>query len=133
MTLTLTRAAAASTSSARSTPTRIRPTGSTPRARQACGKQTFLPFPFLARSRPSSAPWSRETKKIGYGTANSASIDFTIENGVLQTDAFEATSATFRLGAKGQVDLRTMEVAADATINLKGAAGILLSPMSKTA
>ena len=70
-------------------------------------------------------------RKVGYGMANSAGLDFVVRKGVLETDSFEALSPAFRLGVKGQVDLKSMELAADATMNLKGAAGILFSPVSK--
>jgi hypothetical protein len=70
-------------------------------------------------------------QKIGYGVANSASLGFVVEKGVLETDSFEALSPLFRLGVNGQIDLRSMEMVADATINLKGAVGILFSPLSK--
>lgn len=88
-------------------------------------------IPFLGPLSPIISAILPGGRKIGYGVANSASVDFVVEKGVLETDSFEALSPAFRLGVKGQVDLRNMEVAADATMNLKGAAGILLSPVSK--
>lgn len=71
----------------------------------------------------------RELKS--YGVAHTANMGFDVRDGVLRTDSLEALTKAFRLSVDGEIDLESYEIAADASLNLKGAPGILLSPVSK--
>jgi len=69
--------------------------------------------------------------KAGYSVARTASMDFKLNKGKLSTDSLEALTPAFRLNVVGEVDLKEGVIAADATMNLRGAPGFILSPVSK--
>jgi hypothetical protein len=70
-------------------------------------------------------------EKVGYSTARNAAATFKMVGGRLTMDNFEATTRTFRLMASGVMDIARNHVDLKARVNLRGAPGLLLYPVSK--
>jgi hypothetical protein len=69
--------------------------------------------------------------RIAYSVARQAEASFTVSRGRVALHGFEAATRTFRLTADGSVDAVRDSVDIDARINLRGAPGMLLYPVSK--
>jgi hypothetical protein len=69
--------------------------------------------------------------KLIYSIAREATADIKVENGMAMTDKFEAQTSTFKLLVSGLVDYTKDRVDLTARMNLRGAPGILLFPVSK--
>jgi AsmA-like C-terminal region len=69
--------------------------------------------------------------RIAYSVARKATASFRVANGRVSTKDFEAATRTFRLSASGVVDVARNFVDLDARVNLRGAPGLLLYPVSK--
>ena len=69
--------------------------------------------------------------KLIYSVAREASADIVVEKGVARTDKFEAQTTTFKLLVSGMVDFLNDRVDMTARMNLRGAPGLLLFPVSK--
>ena len=82
---------------------------------------------------PLSKPVQARLPKIhdDFSVAREANLRFSVTDGMLKTDNFEAKTNTFQLKGSGSVDLHTQELNCDATLNMRGAVGALLAPVSK--
>lgn len=69
--------------------------------------------------------------RIAYSTARKADATFRASRGRVTMSSFEAATRTFRLTADGIIDVERDSVDVDARINLRGAPGLLLYPVSK--
>ena len=69
--------------------------------------------------------------RIAYSVARKADASFRVSRGRVSLHAFEAATRTFRLTADGTLDVVRDSVDFDARINLRGAPGLLLYPVSK--
>jgi hypothetical protein len=69
--------------------------------------------------------------KLIYSVAREATADIKVENGTARTDKFEAQTSTFKLLVNGIVDYAKDRVDLTARMNLRGAPGLLLFPVSK--
>lgn len=69
--------------------------------------------------------------RIAYSTARKADAAFRASRGRVTMSHFEAATRTFRLTADGIIDVVRDSVDVDARINLRGAPGLLLYPVSK--
>ncbi len=69
--------------------------------------------------------------QLAYSVARKATTTFSIKEGVVTLPDFEASTRTFKLMASGSVDLIRSRVDAKARVNLRGAPGFLLYPVSK--
>ncbi len=69
--------------------------------------------------------------RIAYSVARQADASYTVSRGQVTLHGFEAATRTFRLTADGTVDLLRDSVDVDARLNLRGAPGLLLYPVSK--
>ncbi len=70
-------------------------------------------------------------EKIGYSVARAATSKFTVEEGKVKLEDFEAATNAFRLKVSGEVDYLKDKVDFLARVNLRGAPGMLLFPVSK--
>ncbi|MFV1994250.1 MAG: AsmA-like C-terminal region-containing protein [Verrucomicrobiales bacterium] len=66
-----------------------------------------------------------------YSIAREASANFTIKEGIISTDDFEALTSAFRLSGGGSINCINQAVKFDARMNARGAPGLLLLPVSK--
>ncbi len=69
--------------------------------------------------------------KLIYSVAREATADIKVENGTAMTEKFEAQTSTFKLLVNGIVDYAKDRVDLNARMNLRGAPGVLLFPVSK--
>ena len=69
--------------------------------------------------------------KLIYSVAREATADIKVENGTAMTEKFEAQTSTFKLLVSGLVDYTKDRVDLTARMNLRGAPGLLLFPVSK--
>lgn len=69
--------------------------------------------------------------KLIYSTAREAIADIVVENGTASTKNFEAQTSTFKLVVDGLIDYMNNRVDMNARMNLRGAPGLLLYPVSK--
>ena len=69
--------------------------------------------------------------RIAYSVARKATAAFRASRGRVMMNDFEAATRTFRLTASGVMDVARDSVDIDARINLRGAPGLLLYPVSK--
>ncbi len=69
--------------------------------------------------------------KPGYSIVKEASADFTLKSGIAHTENLEALGTTFKFKSNGTIGLADKKIDMDASFDLRGAAGILLSPVSK--
>lgn len=68
---------------------------------------------------------------VGYSVARSATTTVTVAEGKVMLPDFEAATGTFKLTASGNVDYLRDRVDFLARVNLRGAPGLLLYPVSK--
>lgn len=66
-----------------------------------------------------------------YSVAREATANLVVEKGTARTDKFEAQTSTFKLLVSGLVDFMNDRVDMTARLNLRGAPGLLLFPVSK--
>ena len=69
--------------------------------------------------------------KPGHSVAKEASADFTLLDGIVRTENFEALTPAFRFKSSGSVKLSDKRVNLDTSFHIRGPAGILLAPVSK--
>ena len=69
--------------------------------------------------------------RIAYSVARKATATFRAARGRVTMADFEAATRTFRITASGVMDIVNDAVDIDARINLRGAPGLLLFPVSK--
>ncbi len=69
--------------------------------------------------------------RAGYSVAREASMSFTMKDGVLKTDDFEALTRAFRLVGNGELGFVDNWIDFDAKIQIRGTAGVLLGPVGK--
>ncbi len=69
--------------------------------------------------------------KLIYSVAREANADIKVENGTVSTEKFEAQTTTFKLLVSGLMDYQHDRVDLTARVNLRGAPGLLLLPVSK--
>ncbi len=69
--------------------------------------------------------------RLIYSVAREATADIRVENGTAITEKFEAQTSTFKLLVSGIVDYTKDRVDLTARMNLRGAPGLLLFPVSK--
>ncbi len=69
--------------------------------------------------------------KPSYSVAKEASAVFTMQNGVVKTENFEALTPAFKFKSDGEIRLADQKVDLEAAFDLRGTAGILLLPVSK--
>jgi hypothetical protein len=69
--------------------------------------------------------------RIAYSVARKATATFTVNRGRVTMRDFEAATRTFRLTADGVIDILRDGVDLNARVNLRGAPGLLLYPVSK--
>ncbi len=70
-------------------------------------------------------------EKLGYSVARNAAASFRMTGGRLITTDFEATTRAFRLMLSGVMDIARNHVDLNARVNLRGAPGLLLYPVSR--
>jgi len=70
-------------------------------------------------------------ENIAYSVARKATASFRVSRGRVSTPDFEAATRTFRLTVDGTADLVNSHVDFDARVNLRGAPGLILLPVSK--
>lgn len=70
-------------------------------------------------------------KNAGYSVAREGNAQFSTAGGVITLGSFEALTSTFRLTTAGTIDYRNDALDLSARLNARGAAGILLFPVSK--
>jgi hypothetical protein len=70
-------------------------------------------------------------ENIAYSVARKATASFLVSRGRVSTPDFEAATRTFRLTVDGTADLVNSHVDFDARVNLRGAPGLILLPVSK--
>ena len=70
-------------------------------------------------------------EKVGYSVARSAATTFTVGEGKVRLPDFAAATTAFKLTASGEVDYVRDRVDLLARVNLRGAPGMLLYPVSK--
>lgn len=66
-----------------------------------------------------------------YSVAREASANFTVENGVFRTDDFEALTSAFRMNGSGTIDPIGDKLDFEMNVNVRGAPGLVLLPVSK--
>lgn len=69
--------------------------------------------------------------KPSYSVAKEASATFTMQNGVVRTENFEALTPAFKFNSAGEIQLADQKVDLEASFDVRGTAGILLLPVSK--
>ncbi|MFK5923578.1 MAG: AsmA-like C-terminal region-containing protein [Verrucomicrobiota bacterium] len=69
--------------------------------------------------------------KPGYSVVKEASAVFTLEDGIVRTENLEALGSTFKFKSDGSIRLSDKKINMDASFDIRGTAGILLSPVSK--
>lgn len=69
--------------------------------------------------------------RLIYSVAREATADIVVEKGTVSTQKFEAQTGTFKLLVNGMVDYTNDRVDMTARMNLRGAPGLLLFPVSK--
>lgn len=69
--------------------------------------------------------------KPSYSVAKEASAIFTMQNGVVRTENFEALTPAFKFNSDGEIKLADKKVDLEASFDVRGTAGILLLPVSK--
>ena len=69
--------------------------------------------------------------QVAYSVARKATTKFSYKEGSINLPDFEAQTRTFKLTASGDVDLNKSRVNMNARVNLRGAPGFLLYPVSK--
>ncbi|HWB02583.1 MAG TPA: hypothetical protein VG796_06120 [Verrucomicrobiales bacterium] len=69
--------------------------------------------------------------RLAYSVARKATTSFRASRGRVTLSDFEAATRTFRLTASGSVDVEHDQVDLTARVNLRGAPGLLLYPVSK--
>jgi hypothetical protein len=67
----------------------------------------------------------------GYSIASEASSKLQMSNGILSAKNFEATAGGFRIRGEGTVDLIAQEIDFNAQMNVRGAPGVVLFPVSR--
>ncbi len=88
-------------------------------------------------SIPAFGPLSKQIEGVlpklhhDFAVANEANLSFEIADGKFYTRDFQAKTNTFQLKGAGSVDLMTYELDFEAGLNLRGAPGLLLAPVSK--
>jgi hypothetical protein len=70
-------------------------------------------------------------ENIAYSVARKATASFRVSRGRVSTPDFEAATRTFRLTVDGTADLVNSHVDFNARVNLRGAPGLILLPVSK--
>jgi hypothetical protein len=70
-------------------------------------------------------------ENIAYSVARRATASFNVARGRVTTPDFEAATRTFKLTLAGTADLSQSHVDFDARVNLRGAPGLILYPVSK--
>ncbi len=70
-------------------------------------------------------------EKLAYSTAREATANFTMKNGVVETQNFKARTPAFELTVGGIVNLAQDRIGLTARINLRGIPGFLFFPVSK--
>ena len=73
-------------------------------------------------------PGSRRT---GYSVSREATATISASGGVINLESFEAPTTAFRLRASGEIDYINDSLDLRAKMNLRGAPGLILSPLSK--
>lgn len=66
-----------------------------------------------------------------YSVAREASANFTVKDGVFHTEDFEALTSAFRMQGGGLIDPIDDRLEFEMTVNLRGAPGLVLLPVSK--
>ena len=69
--------------------------------------------------------------RTGYSVSREASASISASEGVINLESFEALTSAFRLRSSGKIDYINNSLDLRATMNLRGAPGIILSPLSK--
>ncbi len=69
--------------------------------------------------------------KPGYSVVKQASADFALANGIVSTDNLEALGTTFKFESEGSINLKNKNINMDASFDIRGTAGLILSPVSK--